>query len=575
MKDQVNINGVWGALLIEELVRHGVDTFVIAPGSRSTPLVVAAARNERARCQLCVDERAAAFFAIGHARGCGRPAAVITTSGTAVANLGPAVAEAANDGVPLLLLTADRPFELRDCGANQTIQQTDRFGGDLRWQSDLPPPDDQIPARVVLTTAAHAVSRAINGAGPVQVNCQFREPLAPTPAPWDPACLTGTERWLAGETPFTRISQPQLALSSRELDDHAQQLRDAGRGVLIAAGWDPLGREVTALASALGWPVWADVRSGLRLGDHSAAVLPHLDRTLKLDQDTAVVQLGGRFTSQRLQDELDSVELASYLMIAGRDERMDPGHRVRQRVLCAPTTWCREMLARLDGVAPTPDLALMTTDGQEIERALAATIDDHGELSEPFVARWLTSNMREGDGLFLSSSTPIRDVQRYGASRGPALHVAANRGASGIDGVIASAAGFAAGLGRPVTVLIGDLALLHDLGSLALLKDLDQPVTVVALNNGGGSIFTQLPIAQHQDVFSPYFDAPHSIQFGGTASDLGLDYHLIEDREALSEQYAAAAKRSAPTLLEVRSSLALNSQHHQRIEAAIRDAVSR
>ena len=302
MKDQPNINALWGALLIEELARQGVRHVVLAPGSRSTPLVVAAARNDRVQCHVCTDERGAAFFALGMARATGVPAAVVTTSGTAAANLLPAVVEASMDRVPLLLLTADRPFELRDCGANQTIRQVDLFGSYPRWQTDLPAPDDRTPARAVLSAAAHAFARARDRSGPVHLNCAFREPLAPSPQEWNRACLEGTEAWCAGEQPFVRSVPSDALPDSPSLDDQTSILRGAATGLVLAATSNA-GEHALTVAARLGWPLWADVRSGLRLG---APAPHHLAHTSTACCDTDARASTGRLRAAARQPHLTS-----------------------------------------------------------------------------------------------------------------------------------------------------------------------------------------------------------------------------------------------------------------------------
>lgn len=594
MREQPNINALWGALIIEELVRQGVDCFVVAPGSRSAPLVTAVARRSAAAtggtatggtaakgatpagATVWLDERGAAFHALGLARATGSPAAVITTSGTAVANLLPAVVEAAMDGVPLILLTADRPPELRDVGANQTIEQRGIFGGYLRWSFDLPCPDDRIPARMALTAVDEAVRRARRDRGPVQLNCPFREPLAPDPAPWDEGCLGGTEAWLASGEPFTRIELRPGEPDAAAVDELATLLADAQRGLLVcgATAWADRAA-ILELAEALGWPCVTDVRSGLRLGTPSAAHLPHLDRLFAAEPDRwrpdVVLQLGGSLTSKRMRTFLDAGHAAEHVLIDPRRRRIDPGHRVTRRIEGAIGEWCRALVGR---VRPRPASELASVHGR-LESAMEAAIDAGGALSEPWVARWLTRRMRTEHGLFLSSSLPVREVDDYGALDGPALRVDANRGASGIDGVIATAAGVARGSGRPCTLLIGDLAFLHDLNALAMLVEGIPPLTIVVLNNGGGGIFAFLPIAEHAEVYSPLFDTPHALRFEGICRGFGLGYARAESRDQFADAYAAAVAEGAHAVIEVASDMRVNRNEHRRIESALREALAK
>ncbi|MEM7201637.1 MAG: 2-succinyl-5-enolpyruvyl-6-hydroxy-3-cyclohexene-1-carboxylic-acid synthase [Planctomycetota bacterium] len=566
-----NVNAVWSALLVEELVRQGVRRFVIAPGSRSAPLVTAVVRHPQARSLLCRDERAAAFVALGIARGSGAPAAVITTSGSAVANLAPAVVEASTDRMPLLLLTADRPPELRDCGANQTIPQLDLFGGHLRWQQDLPCPDDRVPARMVLTAAAHLVARAVGQAGPTQLNCPFREPLAPTPQAWDAACLGGLEVWLNGAAPFTRWEQATPAPTEAALASLADIVHQAERGILVAGALetDADATAVRALVEASGWPIIADVRSGLRLGFDDARHAPHLARVLAAAPSApdAVIQFGGQLTSKALQQLLARVAPQPHALVTASPRRVDPDHSITLRVETAAAAAAKALAPRLR--PHRGDCTSWLRADRAIEAAIEAAIERDGACSEPFVARWLSRQLPARHGLFLSSSMPIRDMQDFAHRDGAPLAAAANRGASGIDGVVATAAGFAVGRRGPVTLLIGDQALLHDLGSLALLGDLEQPVLVVVINNRGGGIFTALPIAEHRDVFSPWFDGRHDFSFAGVAADLGLTYQHVTSRDVLGSACGAAWATAAPALIEVQCSLADSRAHRQQLNRAI------
>ena len=580
-REAPNINALWGSLLVEELVRNGVTHFVIAPGSRSTPLVQAVARNPKATYTVWLDERGAAYHALGRARAIDWPTAVITTSGTAVANLLPAAVEAYEDGVPLIFLTADRPPELRETGANQSIRQTQLLTSATRWSFDLPCPDDRIPARTLLTTVDHAVQRALDRQrGPVQLNCPFREPLAPNTEAWDAACLDGLEHWFESETPFTETDGGEAR--PIDLSNLARAALEASSGLLICGalpGYAAV-KAVKALAVALGWPVWGDVRSGLRLGGDLAGQLPHLDRILDRYDELApemVIQVGGRLTSKRLQEHLDGGQASRYALVDAGPDRMDPGHRVTDRFVADVEAWCLALAAevgraRKDETAAALPASLLTYQ-KRIEAAIESGIESDEALSEPWVARWLSRHMDASHGLFLSSSMPIRDMQSYAVADGPALRIAANRGASGIDGVVSSAAGFAAEHGEPTTLLIGDLALLHDVNALANLATLEEPLTIIVLNNGGGSIFSFLPVAGHEDVLDPYVNTPHSIQFRGLCTSFRLPYAHVEDRDGFTRAYDKAKELGRSCMIEVKSSLAGNLASHRALEIQIEDTL--
>ena len=490
-----NVNHLWAALLVEELVRQGVGLFVVCPGSRSTPLAVAVAENPRAEALVHWDERAAAFVALGWGRATGRPAAVITTSGTAVANLLPAAVEADADGVPLLLLTADRPPELRETGANQTVRQPPVFQDVARWSLDWPVPTTAVPARWVLSTAAHAAHRARQPPGPVHLNLPFREPLAATPDGTDAAAyLADVGRWAAGDEPSVSagaFDRHPDHVDADEVDpDLVGRLARAERG-LVVAGALADGRPAVRLAQALGWPLVPDLRSSLRLGAPDVAA-PYADlaltsRRLGAVGPDAVVHLGGRLLSKRLGQYLAAARPGTYVRVGDDPDRIDPDAVTTHR-LAVPVA---DGAAALEGAggAGSPDWRARWAAASGAAGGVADGAD-----GEPGIARAVSRGVPEGATLVVAASMPVRDLEAYAVASGPAARVVANRGASGIDGTVATAHGVARGTGRPVTLLVGDLALLHDLTSLALLRD-GPPVTVVVVNNDGGGIFHRLPIA--------------------------------------------------------------------------------
>ena len=586
LRDEPNINALWGQLLVEELIRHGIDTFVVAPGSRSTPLVAAIARNPRANAHLWVDERGAAFFALGHARATGRPAVVVTTSGTAVANLLPATIEASQDGVPMILLTADRPHELREVGANQSVRQTHLFSDHVRWSFDMPAPTDRLPARMVLTTVDHAVAQA-EGVwhGPVQLNCPFREPLAPLRVAWDSACLGGLDAWLDGDRVFTEhheCGEGTVAPEACGLDELAEAL--AGRtDVLVVtgrmSGWTVPDPRVRDLAHQHGWALHADLRSDFRLGEPTGDAraqgrTTHVDRLLGSGFSPGIVlQFGARMTSKRLQTWLEGGTCERYVVVDRSPARLDPGHVVTHRYEMDPLQFC-ETLERALGPTEkaTPPTAVVAANAR-IEAAIRTELERDEALSEPWVAHWLSRNMTADAGFFVSSSMPIRDVQEYAAADARWLRVDANRGASGIDGVVSSAAGFATGLERPSTLLIGDLALLHDLNALAMLKDRGMALTIIVVNNGGGSIFSFLPIADFEDVLTPLVNTPHHLRFEGASFSFGLPYTRVHSRAEFATAYEDARAMGRTSVIEVVSDRQENLARHRALEAAIARAI--
>jgi 2-succinyl-5-enolpyruvyl-6-hydroxy-3-cyclohexene-1-carboxylate synthase len=577
-RDTPRANRLWAYLIVEELLRCGVDFFCVAPGSRSTPLVAALAANERARSLIHFDERGTAFAALGYARATGRPAAWITTSGTAVANGLPAVVEAATDGVPMILLTADRPPELRQTGANQTIDQPDIFGDYVRWRFDLPAPDLGIDPAMVLTTVDQAAYRAGRSPqGPVHLNLMFREPLLPEPG--NEPVLSGPSSWVRGDRPYTCYAATKPAVDEMEIHSLWETLRPVKSGLLVAGrlASREQGEAVLRLADTLGWPLLPDIGSQVHLGSEGLAA--HYDALLAGDSfaethaPEAVVHVGGRALSKRLEQFLASSRPDPYVVVRENPFRLDPAHHVTHSFEADVLDFCSALARAATEDPPATDSSWKAgwlEASEEVGRHLDGELS--GEPNEPLVARVLSQNAPPDHGLVVASSMPVRDLDTYATINGAPVPVAANRGASGIDGTVATAAGFARGLGRPVTLLIGDLALLHDLNSLAMLRDVH--VVVVVLNNDGGGIFSFLPIAGHEQFFETYFGTPQGVGFEPAAKMFGLAYEHPGTMEGFVEAYCSACARNSSTLIEIETDRGENVALHRRLLREVADRVA-
>ncbi len=581
MSDGRGTNSHWAQLMVEELSRCGCRYFVISPGSRSTPLVVAAARHPSVVAHVCIEERGAAFHAVGYARATGTPAVLICTSGTALANYLPAVVEAAQDQVPLLVLSADRPPELHDTGANQTILQRGMFGQYARWSTELPVPAPRIDPRMVLTTIDQAVFRCLaDPAGPVHVNVPFGEPLEPGPVPEPPLDGAAGRRWLASEEPFTTYRPTADAIPVGEL---ASLMAQTTRGLLVAGGMARgAGAAVEALADHLGWPLLGDAASGAR-GTRGVQLLLQSPAGRRILRPDTVLQFGSHVVAKHYLTLLR--EAAPRLaQVAPGPRRIDPSHSAALRIAADPGRVAR---ALTEQGAPRVLRAYLGKVGQAGARAAAAVdewVDRHTGLTEPVVAR-LTAAAAAGPppaGLFSASSMPIRDLDTFATPLPAGVSVAANRGASGIDGAVASAAGFAAGLRRPVIALLGDLSLLHDLASLSQLGASRHGLVIVVINNRGGGIFSLLPLAQLEEtgfdaLFERYFATPHEIGFESVAAGFALHYGRPETPAHLEHQLAAAVARAAggsTSLLEVATDRRANAAIHRELSRAAERAAS-
>ncbi len=569
------MNSYWGDLIIEELVRNGIDYFCVSPGSRSTPLTVAAARHPRARTIVCYDERGAAFHALGYARATGLPAALICTSGTAAANYLPAVIEADVDGVPMLILSADRPPELRHTMANQTIEQVGMFNRYTRWQVDMPVPTAAIKPQFVLTTIDQAVHRAICAPmGPVHLNCMFRKPLEPVAPDLPDGYAAGIAQWRQSAAPYTQYVNNRMTADIAPLQAIISQ---AKRGI-IAVGQLRTAAEqeaVRVFADWLGWPLFADIGSGLRLGETKNRTIIHYFDQLLLSTNgdklpDTVIHIGGQFVSKRWIDYCARVRPSIYAVIKPSPERIDPFHGVTHRFDADISTMLstvvhsnQQVIHRsgwLDGWRQRSQVA-----GEKVSAA------DRDPLDEIGVAQVISAGIGEQHALFVGNSMPVRDMDMYGTADGARPIVAINRGASGIDGNLSTGMGLAVGTGRPTTILVGDLTFMHDINALTLLRQIAPPITLVVINNAGGGIFHHLPIAEYEDVFEPYFGTPHPFAFGQIAAAFGVAYTRVDTFDGLQKAYSDAMKGSIHQLIEVRTERVSNMMAHKKMGERMKD----
>jgi 2-succinyl-5-enolpyruvyl-6-hydroxy-3-cyclohexene-1-carboxylate synthase len=562
-----NINSVWGSLLVEELIRHGIDRFFISPGSRSTPLVAAVADNPRATCSVHFDERGAAFRALGYARGSGKPAAIICTSGTAAANYYPAIIEASVDCLPMIVLTADRPPELRNTGANQTIDQVELYGKYVRQFVDLPCPSTDVPVAGLLDTIDDLVRTATSSPrGPVHLNCLFREPLAPIPSG------ENLSDYLAGldkrDTPKVRISVP----ATRDIERAAALIRESRRGLLVIGQLRSNDQQnaLLRLIQKLNWPVFADVQSGLSLSGHHQ-MISHYDLELAsrsfcdIIKPDLVLQIGDRTVSKRLLQFLEQTAPTHHLLVLDHSLPYDPAHTVTDRIEADIPGFCDSLCAILGSAGPSELLGRLQTTSHIVEAQIDQSLASARHLTECAAAKIITAELPADHGLFVASSMPIRLMDMFADPTGRVIRVGANRGASGIDGTLASAIGFAEGLARPVTLVIGDLALLHDLNSLAMLATAGQPVTIVVLNNDGGGIFEHLPIAQFPELLERFFVAPHGLTFESAAALFNVPYRHVAAAHDLSKEYIGSTTAPKAGIIEVTIDREANRQFHDRL----------
>jgi 2-succinyl-5-enolpyruvyl-6-hydroxy-3-cyclohexene-1-carboxylate synthase len=556
----------------DELARCGMTDACTSPGSRCAPLVLALVRQGRLRCWSHLDERCAGFFALGLAKADGRPAAVACTSGTAAANLAPAVHEAREARVPLIVLTADRPPELREVGAGQTIDQLRLYGTAAKWFFEVGV-HEATPERLrwMRALACRAYWTALQGpAGVVHLNFPLREPLVPDgPLPDDSTGRPAGRPW--ARPARARGDRRQIAELGRRL------IGERRRGVVVAGrlpGDATIGPELAEACARAGLPLLADPLSGARRG---SAAIAHYDALLRVAgfrdgrRPEVVVRFGDLPTSKPLREWLAGLDEVPQVAMAGTAPAADPAAVVGAAVVGDPA----ELVELIGGLEP-PDPGWLAS-WREGDARAAAAIERGlaGELSEPLVAAELGRRLPPEATLVAASSMPVRDVETFFPARDDPPRVLANRGANGIDGTVSTAFGVAAASAGPVVLLIGDVALAHDVGGLLCASRLGLKITVVLLNNYGGGIFHFLPVAAEVDVFEEHVATPHGLDFGRAATLYGCDHERLREERDLEAALGRALRGDRTTILEVRTDREANLALHRRIWEAVARATGR
>jgi len=557
----MNPSTAFGVAFSDELIRCGLREVVLAPGSRSTPLAMAffeAAQEQRVRLHVRIDERSASFTALGLAKASRRPVAVLCTSGTAAANFHPAVIEASESAVPLLVLTADRPPELRGIGANQAIDQIKLYGGAVRWFCEVGPPE----ARRGMTAYwrslacqawARAAGRTGGLAGPVHLNLPLREPLVPAGGePW-PEPLDGRP----GGQPWTRFGD-------REVTGDELELPWAERGVVVCGDGDYDAPALAGLAARAGWPVLAEPSSGARCGPNALSAYQYLlaaPEFVQAHRPDLIVSAGRPGLSRPQSAFLGAGSARRHVVVAqGPGLWADPQRAATDVVSALRLTGTPGDSAWLDAWRRADDAA---------RRAVDAVLDDDENLTEPRLARDLAAALPDGALLWTGSSQPVRDLDLGFYPRAD-LRVLASRGTSGIDGTTSSAIGAALAHGGPAFALIGDLAFLHDAAGLALGPDEPRPdLCLVVVNNDGGGIFSALEQAAFPGSFERLFGTPHGTGLHHLAAAFGLPYQRLEQPGDLTKALQGTGLR----IVEAQTSRAAGAELRARLRAVAAEAV--
>jgi 2-succinyl-5-enolpyruvyl-6-hydroxy-3-cyclohexene-1-carboxylate synthase len=575
-----DVLGRYVGAFVDELVASGVEQVCLCPGSRSTPLAVTFARHPGIKVWTHLDERSCAYFALGVAKASGKPVAVLCSSGTAAVNFAPAVVEAYHANVPLIVLTADRPQELRDLGSNQTIDQVKLFGPHVKWFAEMLLPEASAQAiRYVRIAAARAASTATSApVGPVHLNFPFREPLMPAPIAWPE---------LEGRRSSSRALSRAVP-DSRQVESVAQELRKAQRGLIVCGpqGDGRFPKELADLAKMCGLPVLADPLSGLRSGGNDANTLGSYDNFLRSPrvvvslQPDLVLRFGAPPTSKAMATYLQRHAGSRQVQVCPAGIWHDPDLTASQVVEADAAEFCARVLDALEASSasgPFVDTSWLQA-WQNLDRvareSVAQALAGEECASEPSAILDLADVFPDGATLVAGNSMPVRDLDSFLSAGPKPARFLANRGASGIDGVISTALGAAAVSERPLVLVLGDLSFYHDMNGLLAARRFGLRATIVLINNDGGGIFSFLPQhEQEREHFETLFGTPHGLDFAPVAELYGVDFQRVTTREG----YRAALKASffAPDVqvIEIKTDREENLKLHQRIWDEVARAV--
>lgn len=540
--------------LISELVNCGIDYFCIAPGSRSTSLSYTIAKKKSATSFVFFDERSLCFHALGYAKAKKKPAVIVVTSGSSLANLYPAIVEAYQDHIPLIILSADRPYTLRDCGANQVMDQVNFFSSHVHFEADLPLMHKQNENNLK-STVSYAISKS--SLGPVHLNCQFSEPFI------DKDLKVG-EDLLKG--PHHKFHSSSLSLPQ------APNIKVSENGLII------LGKDVQEkdhpdlfnLAKKLNYPIFSDILSNARFLDHKHNIEFYdlLIKNKAIKSFDTVIHFEGSYLSKTLLNFLEENPPKQYIKINSHGERQDPNHMPSENYILDAAGFCQKV--EIDFIDENgSQLNDLSTQSKQTKSIIEKTFSISGDLSEPYILNSLLKNASDNENFYIASSQPIRNAFFYGTTN-KKINIFCNRALSGIDGNLATAFGISQALNQPLTVVIGDLAFMYDLNSLFQIKNLKNPIKIIVINNSGGGIFTQLPIYQEKDIFKSHFQYEHSHNFENMAKMCNIHYQKLESKDDFDK---INFSNSFSQIIEITTNNEINLMAAKEIQSQITNAL--
>lgn len=541
---EIDYNFAWAWHFICSLEKNGFEHAVISPGARSSALTIAAAESNLSTT-IHFDERGAAFYALGRTQASGTPTILICTSGSAAGNYLPAIMEAHNSKLPLLIISADRPPELHNRGANQTITQSNLFADFLGFQRTLQPPTSSSALHTLESVIDSVVETCHKEKRVSHVNMQFREPL-----------LRNKKTYAALPYITDRTTQ-RSSLESTELATLSETIRASKQGVLVFASIPTYEHHaiLAEIIDHLQWPCFVDIASQLRCQNEKQNLLCHYEPFLKTAIQTnsipapdCVIRFGDRLVSKHLEAYLAQTT-GHYIRISSNEHRIDPEDAITQHITCNYQDVLSHLLFKTEA---TPSLLLDPC--KKAEAAAKQTIQQQAHTRKQWdVARLIFAESPQERAIFLGNSLSIREADTVVAPYAATHRIGINRGVSGIDGLIASAVGFAEGLALPATALIGDLSALHDLNSLSLLAKSYVPIVLVIVNNDGGAIFSAIPALRERPQATEYFQTPHGLEFSAAATLFDIRYCCAASIDEFQELYRGACVARKPVIIEVKS----------------------
>lgn len=556
------------AAFVSELVQAGVEDVVISPGSRSTPIAMVMAEHPGLRIHINVDERSAAFFALGIAKASLKPTVLLCTSGTAAANYFPAIAEAKISRVPLVVLTADRPHELRDVGAPQTIDQIHLYGSHVKWFVEMAPPDHSTElVRYARMVSARAVAVSAQApAGPVHLNFPLREPLIPD---LDDDQLFMMEERTDG---YVRIQQAVVSLEREDYTQFAEMMESVQNGIIICGQIDDadFAVAVTELAQKLSFPILADPLSQLRSGEHQEEWIMdtydtflRFDETKKMLKPDLIIRFGAMPVSKALSFFLKENSSARQIVVDGGTGWRDPAMLSTDMVYCQETLFCQETLRRVSQRTVSGYSEKWKQLNDRTKKALRK-INETKELSEGKLFYQLVELLPEGATLFVGNSMPIRDLDSFFHFNHKRIKVMGNRGANGIDGTISTALG-AAVRSKPMYLIVGDLTFFHDMNGLAAAKLQELSITILLVNNNGGGIFSFLPQSAHPKHFERLFGTPLDLDFSLAVKMYGGEFITITSWDHFRKSMLYDEQKKGLRVLEIVTNRYDNVKEHREL----------